>query len=175
MAKFQINCEAPETGALADAIAASKSLSSSSEAVGAADRVMLDGDKLTIEAGLPFVKKGEINGESREWLAFPAKIIRGGKAIATAISLNSLIRGYYATEEDKVLSTSDRTGNTYPSRDLRKRFGTTVSVDTVLVKGTSVPFIQEEITVNLKKVHGYRPIYTDGKWDAEEGDLIVVL
>ena len=174
MAKFQINVEAPETEALAVTIAASKSLSSSSEAVGAADRIMLDGDRLTIESGLPFVKKGEIAGEAREWLAFPAKIVRNGKTIATAIALNSLIRGYYAMEEDKVLSTSERTGNTYPSRDLRKRYGA-VSVDTVIVKGTSVPFISEDVTVNLKKVHGYRPVYTDGNWSAEEGDLIVVL
>ena len=174
MAKYQINVEAPETEALAVTISSSESLRRSAENVGATDRIMLDGDKLTIEAGLPFVKKGEINGESREWLAFPAKIIRKGKTIATAVSLNSLIRGYYATEEDKVLATSERTGNTYPSRDLLKRYGA-VSIDTVLIKGTEVPFISDEVTVTLKKVHGYRPVYTDGNWSTEEGDLIVVL
>lgn len=174
MAKYQVNVEAPETEALAVTISSSKSLAASSEAVGATDRIMLDGDKLTIEAGLPFVKKGEISGEAREWLAFPAKIVRNGKSIATTVSLNSLIRGYYTTEEDKVLSTSERTGNTYPSRNLLKRYGN-VSIDTVLVKGTSVPFISDEVTVTLKKVHGYRPVYTDGNWSAEEGDLIVVL
>ena len=174
MAKYQINVEAPETEALAVTISSNDSLRRSAETVGATDRIMLEGDKLTIEAGLPFVKKGEIAGETREWLAFPAKISRNGKTIATAVALNSLIRGYYATEEDKVLSTSERTGNTYPSRDLLKRYGT-VSVDTVLVKGTEVPFISDEVTVTLKKVHGYRPVYTDGNWSTEEGDLIVVL
>lgn len=174
MAKYQINVEAPETEALAVAISASDSLRRTAENVGATDRIMLDGDKLTIEAGLPFVKKGEINGESREWLAFPAKIVRNGKTIATAVALNSLIRGYYATEEDKVLATSERTGNAYPNRNLLKRYGD-VSIDTVLIKGTSVPFISEGITVTLQKVHGYRPVYTDGNWSVEEDDLIVVL
>ena len=174
MAKYQVNIEAPETEALAVTISASDSLRRAAENVGATDRIMLDGDKLIIEAGLPFVKKGEINGESREWLAFPAKIVRKGKNIATTISLSSLTRGYFAEEEDKVLATSERTGNTYPSRDLLKRYGN-VSVDTVLVKGTEIPFISDEVTVTLKKVHGYRPVYTDGNWSTEEGDLIVVL
>lgn len=174
MAKYQVNVEAPETEALAVTISSNDSLRRAAENVGSTDRIMLDGDKLTIEAGLPFVKKGEISGEAREWLAFPAKIVRNGKTIATTISLNSLIRGYYTTEEDKVLATSERTGNTYPSRDLLKRYGD-VSIDTVIIKGTSVPFISEGVTVNLKKVHGYRPVYTDGNWSTEEGDLIVVL
>ncbi len=172
--KFQPTTTDEVVVALAATIAASKSLTKASDSFNLSDRTLAAGDTVTIAAGLPVCKQGEIAGENHEWLAFPATIIRGARRISTTIALNSLVRGYYALEEDKVLSTSKK-GTMYPSQELIPRFGT-VTIDSIVTQnGAQVPFLSEDYSLKIVKVEGYRPVFNNGVWNTgDKEDLFVV-
>ena len=172
--KFQPVATDEVVTALAAAIAANKSLSKAAENFNLSDRSLAAGDTVILAAGLPVCKQGEIAGEDREWLAFPATIVRGARQITTTIALNSLIRGYYALEEDKTLSTSSK-GTLYPSRELLPRFGHVV-IDAITTQtGTQVPFLSEDYSLKIIKVEGYRPVFDNGAWSVGDKESLFVV
>lgn len=168
--KFDLESKQEQVIALAQAIADNAALLKQVES---GITTLKPGDKVTLIAGLPIVKTGEIGGESRTWLAFPAKVDREGRSFTISLSLNSLKRGYYATEKSEVLRHSETTGKDYPSPELKMRFGA-FSVLETSQNGITVPYVAADQTVTMIQIKGYRPIFESETWTVkDEGDLIV--
>lgn len=172
--KFQPTAADAAVVAIASVIAGNESLLKSAENFNLSDRSLQNNDTIILSAGLPVCKTGEIDKKTCQWLAFPATIVRGGRNISTTIALNSLVRGYYATKQEDVLSASSK-GTMYPSRDLLRRFGD-VLIDSITTgSGTQVPFLSDDRTLKIVSVKGYRPVYANGTWSAgNEEELFVV-
>lgn len=138
-------------------------------------RTLREGDVVTIHAGLPELKSGEIEGTTREWLAFKATVTRGESNIDFYIGLNSLARGYYADEEDILIA--GKNGNIFPdSSKLHRRFGEIVALGQLTENGIEIPFLSDDTTVTMAAVEGYRPVYSsnDGWTVGAKETLIVV-
>ena len=160
--------------AIAATIASSESLRNTAENFNLSDRTLAKGDTVVLCAGLPVCKQGEISGETREWLAFPATIIRGKRKIATTISLNSLTRGYYAVKAEDVLSTSSK-DTQYPSRTLLRRFGD-VEIDSITTQnGQQVPFLSDDVSLKIVEVKGFRPLFDNGTWTVTDEETLFVV
>lgn len=136
-------------------------------------RTLRDGDVVTIHAGLPDLQSGMIEGQPREWLAFPATVKRGQSEIDLYLGFNSLVRGYYGEDEDILVE--GKNGNVFPdSSKLHRRFGEDLPIGQAASKGVQVPFIAKDIVVTMSAVDGYRPVYRDGQWVVDDKTTLIV-
>lgn len=135
-------------------------------------RSLRAGDTITLHAGLPDLRTGDIEGQPREWLAFRATLKRGVTEIEIYLSLNSLSRGYYASEADCL--TVSKKGTIVPdSTKLQHRFGD-VALGQIVHNGIEIPFVYEDANITLISVEGYRPLYADGEWTVGDKETLVV-
>ena len=132
------------------------------------------GDVVTLHAGLPELKTGEIEGATREWLAFRGTIKRAMANVEIYISLNSLLRGYYAEDAD-CLTVSEKSGKTFPdSNKMKRRFGDVAALGQLTKNGIEVPFLSDDVVITMIGVEGYRPVYVNKEWSVGDKENLVV-